>query len=68
MNERDRTELQEALAKLQFHYPEWRLGQLVANVAGWADRDVWDIEDEDFLAAAKDHLRTLVERQQEAPT
>ena len=30
-------------------YPDWRLGRLVANVAGWADQEIWDIEDEQLL-------------------
>jgi hypothetical protein len=34
------SELLETLAELQQRYPHWRFGQLLANVAGWADRDV----------------------------
>jgi hypothetical protein len=26
-------------------YPDWRLGRLVANVAGWAEQELWDVED-----------------------
>jgi len=33
------------------------LGQLIANVAGWADQEIWDVEDEQLLAAAELHLR-----------
>ena len=55
-NER-RADLMEAIANLQRRYPNWRLGQLIANVAGWADQDVWDVEDEQLLAAAQAHLR-----------
>jgi hypothetical protein len=51
-----RAELLEALAELCRQYPDWRLGQLVANVAGWADQDVWDVEDEQLLKAARLHL------------
>jgi hypothetical protein len=43
-------------------YPEWRFGQLVANVAGWADQEIWDVEDERLLEAALLHLQ-----QREAP-
>jgi hypothetical protein len=57
MNQSIRADLIEALAELRRRYPEWRMGQLISNVAGWADRDVWDIEDEQLLAAAKEHLR-----------
>jgi hypothetical protein len=52
-------ELLNAIAELQRLYPHWRLGQLIANVAGWADQDVWDVEDEQLLAAAELHLRQL---------
>lgn len=66
MNERNRTELFNALAELRRRYPDWRLGQLIANVAGWADQNVWDIEDEQLLAAVEEHLRVLAQRKQEA--
>ena len=37
--------------------PEWRLGQMMANLAMTAGRldssGVWDLEDEEALAAAK---------------
>ncbi len=36
--------------------PHWRVGQLVANVAGWADAEIWDVEDGQLLAAAREHL------------
>ncbi len=52
-----RAELLEAVATLWDRYPHWRLGQLVANVAGWADQDVWDAENEQLLDAARLHLR-----------
>ena len=47
-------------------YPEWRFGQMVANIAAWArqpsepnDSGVWDVEDEEFLAALRAHLERL---------
>lgn len=49
-------ELTEALVELSRRYPQWRFGQLVANVTGWADRDQWDIEDNELLKAARAHL------------
>jgi hypothetical protein len=52
-----RVELLEAVAALQRRYPDWRLGQLIANVTGWADQEIWDIEDDQLLAAAQAHLR-----------
>ena len=36
------------------------LGQLIANVAGWADQEIWDVEDEQLLQAARLHLQQLV--------
>ena len=68
MNEIDRAELLEVLNELRRRYPEWRLGQLVSNVAGWADENPWDIEDEQFLAAAKEHLRSSTPQTQTAQT
>ena len=56
MSETDRTEVFAALAELARRYPHWRVGQLVANVAGWADAEVWDAEDAELLAAARGHL------------
>ena len=52
MNSQERAELLATLAELSQRYPDWRLGQLVANVAGWADQKIWDIEDEQLLEAA----------------
>jgi hypothetical protein len=36
--------------------PHWRLGQLISNVAGWADVDVWDVEDSQLLDAVRHYL------------
>ncbi|MBY0442130.1 MAG: hypothetical protein K2Q25_08365 [Mycobacteriaceae bacterium] len=45
-----------SLAELARRHPHWRVGQLVANVAGWADAEVWDVEDRELLAAVRAHL------------
>jgi hypothetical protein len=49
-------ELLEALSELHLLFPEWRMGQLVANVvtaAGGVDAGaIWDVEDEQLLTAA----------------
>jgi len=58
-----RAELFNALAELCRRYPDWRFGQLIANVAGWADQEIWDIEDEQLLAAAQAHLRESAGRE-----
>jgi len=58
--EQIRTELLTALSRLGQLRPEWRLGQTLANLAMTAGRldsgGVWDLEDEEALAAA----RTLI--------
>jgi hypothetical protein len=59
MNSQDRAELLATIAELSQRYPHWRLGQLAANVAGWADQEIWDIEDEQLLEAARVHLQQL---------
>ncbi len=59
MNSQERAELLAMIAELSQKYPDWRLGQLVANVAGWADQEIWDIEDEQLLEAARVHLQQM---------
>ncbi len=53
-------ELLGALSELRALFPDWRFGQLVANLALAAGREgaVWEVEDEELLAAA----RRLIER------
>ena len=55
-------ELIGAMAELRALFPDWRMGQLVANLvtaAGGADAGaIWDMEDGQLLAAA----RRLIER------
>jgi len=53
------TDLLTAIIELSRRYPDWRFGQLIANVAGWADQEIWDVEDEQLLAAAQLHLQHL---------
>lgn len=62
----ERTDLMEALAELSRRYPHWRFGQLVANVAGWADAEIWDAEDDQLLAAAA-HLAVIQGRSSQSP-
>lgn len=57
MKNQHRSELLAAIMELSKRYPDWRLGQLIANVAGWTDHDVWDVEDEQLLEAARAHLQ-----------
>jgi hypothetical protein len=56
MNSQTRTELMRAMEELGSLYPQWRMGQLIANIAGWADQEIWDVEDEQLLGAIRCHL------------
>lgn len=51
-----------AMAELRSLFPDWRIGQLVANLTQAAGRDrdgaIWDVEDDELLAAA----RRLIDR------
>ena len=64
-SEQTRLELLAALAELSRIRPEWRLGQTLANLAMTAGHldsgGVWDLEDEEALAAAL----TLIEQHSE---
>jgi hypothetical protein len=57
-----RKELLHALAELSELFPDWRFGQMVANVAtsarGPQVEAIWDSEDDELLAA----VRRLLER------
>ena len=55
-----RAELLATVTELSARYPTWRLRQLIANIAGWADEGIWDVEDEKLLEAARAHLQQLV--------
>jgi len=67
--QKTRVELLAALQQLSLQHPEWRLGQTMANLATAAGRldagGLWDLEDEEALAAAK---RLLKEVGQSYPT
>ena len=67
-SETTRTELLDALAKLGALFPDWRLGQTLANLAMAAGHTdvaaVWDLEDDEALAAAQ----RLIARNSERPT
>ena len=67
MNNQERDELLATIAELCRRYPNWRLGQLVANVAGWADQEIWEIEDHQLLGSARAHLEQLTSSSQAAP-
>lgn len=62
-----RDELLQGIAELRQVYRDWRLGQMLANLAMFAGRTdaggVWHLEDAEALAAAR---RLLHRRRQEA--
>jgi hypothetical protein len=67
MTASQRSELLDVIAELSRRYPNWRIGQLIANVAGWADQEVWDVEDEQLLQAARLHLQQLADEKKRIP-
>jgi hypothetical protein len=64
----ERAALLQVLSELSELYPEWRLGQTLANLAMSAGRTnaggVWDLEDSEAIAAA----RRLLERHRQQVT
>jgi hypothetical protein len=56
MSQSTSNSLLRAIAELRDLFPEWRFGQLVANLATAAGcqgpEAIWDVEDEQLLAAA----------------
>jgi hypothetical protein len=56
MNPQLRSKLIQALEEIGQRFPSWRFGQLLDNVAGWADVSTWDIEDQQLLDAARFYL------------
>lgn len=55
-----RSELLRALEELSETCPRYRFGQMIANLVMLARGDtegaIWDVEDEELLAAARKHL------------
>jgi hypothetical protein len=60
MNDPVRQGVLKGLGELSAAFPEWRLGQMIANLAvvarGATAEAVWDVEDEELLAAIRRHL------------
>lgn len=65
MTDPARQELLAVLSELSAACPEMRFGQLIANLAtlarGLTAEGLWDVEDEELLAAAKKQLEYFVE-------
>ena len=61
-----REDLLRVLAELTKECPEMRMGQLIANLAtlarGPAVEAIWDVEDEELLAAAERQLEAFQSR------
>ncbi len=61
-----RQEILQVFADLSTCCPEIRFGQLLANLAylakGPTNEAIWDMEDEELLLAARQHLETLRQR------
>jgi hypothetical protein len=70
MNPEVRRQLPRVLDDLGEYTPDVRFGQLLAILSYMAKsftaEAIWDVEDEELLAAAKSHLEELSERR--APT
>lgn len=49
-------------------HPDTRLGQLMCNLADWAEEHVWDIEEDTVLREIETHLRNLDRIEREAET
>ena len=62
-------EILQALSDLVEHTPDVRFGQLIANLAviarGPAPEAVWDMEDDELLAAVKSHIEDFERRHAE---
>jgi hypothetical protein len=58
-----RQEVLKVLAELSEVCPQVRLGQLMANLSyqarGASNESIWDMEDDELLAAAREHLALL---------
>jgi hypothetical protein len=66
MNTPVRREILLVLQELGSFCPDVRFGQLIANLSylarGATTEAIWDMEDEELLAAAKQHLEHLQRR------
>ena len=64
----ERLELLRLIEEMSEGYPEFRLGQLIANLAFWARGDqegaVWNVEDPELMAAAREQIHDAKRRTQ----
>jgi hypothetical protein len=56
-----REELIEVMRQVAMLHPNWRIGQIVCNLATWAGlltpAGPWDVSDAELLQAAREHLQ-----------
>ncbi len=68
----ERRELLRILAELSEEAPDVRFGQLIANLSylgrGLSAESIWDVEDEELLRAAREHLEQWRARNKTAAT
>lgn len=64
----ERHELLRLIEEVSEGYPEFRLGQLIANLAFWARGDqegaIWNVEDEELIATAREQISNAKSRAQ----
>ena len=60
MNNSTREDILRVLAELSDVEPNLRFGQMVVNLAylarDWTNAAIWDVEDDEFLSAAREQL------------
>lgn len=60
MQHLERQDLLRALGELSAAFPEWRFGQMIANLAvvarGATTESIWEVEDDELLAAVRRQL------------
>ena len=63
--------LADAIAAMSRRYPDWRFGQIVANIASFAHANdsgaVWELTADEFVAAVDAHLARAVSTAREHP-
>jgi len=65
MSNDTRHDLLDVLDQLMKEHPSWRIGQIITNIAFLArqtETAAWDVENEEFIQAARQHLERTAER------
>ncbi len=64
----ERQELIRLIETMSEGYPEFRLGQLIANLAFWARGDqegaIWNVEDAELMTSAREQIENAKRRTQ----